>query len=59
MKAWGNPVHTIEIVKWGCFDHSLAILKGRTQAKHVRSMVTNIQRRQVIMAVARAHRKGE
>jgi 3D (Asp-Asp-Asp) domain-containing protein len=43
MKAWGTKRIDIEIVKMGCFKHSLRILKQRTNAKHVRKMISAIQ----------------
>jgi 3D (Asp-Asp-Asp) domain-containing protein len=36
---WGVRQVTLEIIEWGCPDKSLAVLKPRTRAPHVRRMV--------------------
>lgn len=40
---WGVRQVNLEIIEWGCPDKSLAILKPRTRAPHVRRMVLALQ----------------
>jgi 3D (Asp-Asp-Asp) domain-containing protein len=40
---WGVRDVTLEIVEWGCPDKSLAILKPRVRAPHVRRMVEALE----------------
>jgi len=45
MDEWGVRNVIINVLKWGSFDKSLAILKPREKkASHVREMVQKIQR---------------
>jgi len=43
MNAWGVRNVEIQIVRWGSYKKSLTIMKERTRAKHVHSMVASIQ----------------
>ncbi len=44
MRKWGVRRVNIQIIKWGCYSKSLAILKPRQgKASHVRAMVSRIQ----------------
>jgi len=48
MNRWGTRRVTIQVIKWGSFEKSLAILKPRTaaaKASHVRKMVASIEGR--------------
>ncbi|MEQ1862868.1 MAG: hypothetical protein ABMA13_23345, partial [Chthoniobacteraceae bacterium] len=45
MNAWGVRRVTIQNIIWGDVDRSLAILRGRSKHKHVRRMITEIERR--------------
>jgi 3D (Asp-Asp-Asp) domain-containing protein len=48
MNRWGTRHVTIQVIKWGSFEKSLAILKPRaSKASHVRKMVASIQARPV------------
>jgi 3D (Asp-Asp-Asp) domain-containing protein len=48
MNHWGTRRVTIQVLKWGSFARSLAILKPRAgKAWHVREMVARIESRQV------------
>jgi 3D (Asp-Asp-Asp) domain-containing protein len=40
---WGVRQVTLEIIEWGCPDKSLAVLKPRTRAPHVRRMVESLK----------------
>jgi len=43
MNRWGRRTVSIEILKWGSWSKSLAVLKPRaTKARHVREMVTRL-----------------
>lgn len=45
MNEWGVRNVNINVLHWGCFDQSLAILKPReSKASHVREMVRKIER---------------
>jgi 3D (Asp-Asp-Asp) domain-containing protein len=44
MNAWGSRRVNIKVLKWGSFTRSLAIMKPRTGAGHIRRMVDRIQR---------------
>lgn len=47
MNRWGTRHVTINIIKWGSFEKSLAILKPRAaKASHVRKMVASINERE-------------
>jgi 3D (Asp-Asp-Asp) domain-containing protein len=43
---WGVRQVNLEIIEWGCPDKSLAILKPRARAPHVRRMVQALQGQQ-------------
>lgn len=43
MNSWGVRHVDIEIVKWGCYEKSAAILANRTSHSHVRKMYRDIQ----------------
>lgn len=45
MNLWGVRKVNIRIVKWGSFSKSLAILKPRQKASHVRAMVSRLESR--------------
>ena len=45
MRSWGVRYVDIEIVKWGSFRESAAILSTRTKYPHVREMYRDIPRR--------------
>jgi 3D (Asp-Asp-Asp) domain-containing protein len=45
MNAWGVRRVTIENLRWGDVDRSLAILRGRSKYKHVRRMISEIESR--------------
>jgi hypothetical protein len=45
MNAWGVRRVTIENLRWGDVDRSLAILRGRSKFKHVRRMISQIESR--------------
>ena len=40
---WGVRQVTLEIIEWGCPEKSLAVLKPRTRAPHVRRMVESLK----------------
>jgi len=44
MRRWGAPVVGIEVIQWGSFNESLALLKPRAhKAEHVRDMLSEIE----------------
>ena len=43
MNRWGVRRVTIEIIEWGDFVKSLAILKPRSKSRHVKSMVQSLE----------------
>ena len=43
MNAWGSKKVNIQVVKWGSFSKSLAIMKPRTKYPHIRQMVQRIE----------------
>lgn len=44
MRRWGAPVVGIEVIEWGSFNESLALLKPRAKkAEHVRDMLNEIE----------------
>jgi 3D (Asp-Asp-Asp) domain-containing protein len=45
MNSWGVRRVTIENLRWGDVDRSLAILRGRSKYKHVRRMISQIESR--------------
>jgi 3D (Asp-Asp-Asp) domain-containing protein len=46
MNGWGTRRVTIQVIKWGSFARSLAILKPRAaKASHVRKMVASLEAR--------------
>lgn len=45
MNAWGVRAVDIEIVKWGSYEDSLRLMRGRTHYPHVRRMFLDIQKR--------------
>jgi 3D (Asp-Asp-Asp) domain-containing protein len=45
MNNWGVRRVTIENLRWGDVDRSLAILRGRSKYKHVRRMISQIESR--------------
>ena len=45
MNAWGVRNVKIEIVKWGSFQKSLAVLKPRTKYSHVKRMVARLRQK--------------
>jgi len=45
MRHWGVRHVDIKILRWGSFKKSLAIMKVRTKAKHVNTMVSSIRRK--------------
>lgn len=45
MNEWGVRHVDIEVIKWGCFQNSMAIIKDRTKYPHVRKMFDNLQHR--------------
>ena len=45
MNHWGVRRVTIENLRWGDVDRSLAILRGRSKHKHVRRMISQIESR--------------
>jgi hypothetical protein len=45
MNSWGVRRVTIENLRWGDVDRSLAILRGRSKFKHVRRMISQIESR--------------
>lgn len=44
MNAWGRRTVEINVLKWGSFEQSAAILSRRTSYGHCRQMYANIQR---------------
>lgn len=47
MNRWGRRTVSIQILKWGSWSKSLAVLKPRaTKARHVREMVTRLALRE-------------
>ncbi len=44
MKAYGSKSVNIQVVKWGSFSKSLAIMKPRTKYPHIKAMVARIER---------------
>lgn len=45
MRRWGVRNVNIEILQWGSWEKSLAILKDRTRNSHVRKMVASLRQR--------------
>ena len=45
MRRWGVRNVNIEILQWGSWEKSLAILKDRTRHGHVRRMVASLRQR--------------
>lgn len=45
MNRWGVRHVEIQIVKWGCFERSLKIMRPRVHSRHVRKMVNSIENR--------------
>lgn len=45
MNQWGVRRVTIENLRWGDVDRSLAILRGRSKYKHIRRMISQIESR--------------
>lgn len=44
MDDWGVRHVDIEVLEWGCFEHSLELLKPRAEkARHVREMVESLE----------------
>ena len=43
MNQWGVRHVNINVIQWGSFDKSLAILKPRTKYSHIRQMVQKIE----------------
>lgn len=52
---WGVRRVNLEIIEWGSFEKSLAILKPRTRSRHVRSMVQSLEAK---MRTGEAQRAG-
>lgn len=44
MNQWGVRHVNINVLKWGSFQQSLAIMKPRTRYSHIRQMVQKIER---------------
>lgn len=42
---WGVRSVNLEILEWGCWDKSLAVLKPRSRWGHVREMVERLEKR--------------
>ena len=40
---WGVRTVTLEIIEWGCPEKSLALLRPRSRASHVRRMVEALE----------------
>lgn len=40
---WGVRNVNLEIIEWGCYEKSLAILKPRSRNRHVKSMVQSLE----------------
>jgi hypothetical protein len=45
MQNWGVRHVNIEIIKMGCFDKSLSVLRPRQRSRHVRAMVAALRKR--------------
>ena len=45
MNAWGVRHVDIEVIKWGCFQNSMQLIKDRTRFPHVRRMFDGLQQR--------------
>lgn len=45
MNAWGVRHVDIEVIKWGCFENSMQLIKDRTRFPHVRRMFDGLQQR--------------
>ncbi len=45
MRKWGVRNVNIEILQWGSWEKSLAVLKDRTRNSHVRRMVASLRQR--------------
>ncbi len=43
MNAWGAKKVNIQVVKWGSFSKSLAIMKPRSKYPHIKQMVQRIE----------------
>ena len=43
MNAWGSKNVNIEVLKWGSFSKSLAIMKPRLKYPHIKQMVQRIE----------------
>jgi hypothetical protein len=43
MNAYGAKHVNIQVVKWGSFSKSLAIMKPRTKYPHIKQMVERIE----------------
>ncbi len=50
MANWGVRNVSIEVVKWGSFEQSVAWMRDRVQFPHVRRMLSDIQGRQLVSA---------
>jgi 3D (Asp-Asp-Asp) domain-containing protein len=50
MHAWGMRHVNIEIIKMGCFQRSLDVLRPRQKARHVRKMVAALRTKQLAAA---------
>ncbi len=45
MNDWGVRHVDIEVIKWGCYQNSMQIIKDRTRFPHVRKMFDGLQQR--------------
>ena len=45
MNDWGVRHVDIEVIKWGCYQNSMQIIKDRTRYPHVRKMFDGLQQR--------------
>jgi 3D (Asp-Asp-Asp) domain-containing protein len=43
IRRWGVRNVHLEILEWGCYEESLAILKPRSRNRHVKSMVQSLE----------------
>jgi 3D (Asp-Asp-Asp) domain-containing protein len=48
MKNWGARNVNIEILRWGSYKQSLAVLKDRSHAPHVQAMISGIRRKTML-----------
>ncbi len=49
MKAWGARMVDIEILKWGSYSKSMAILSDRSRHAHVKAMMTSMEKKRLVV----------